>query len=70
MASPSRVSMMQKSMARMMRKKSPAPHREPDQDERGGPSDMDADDSGGSKLKFKRGTGSISSAGASVGGGT
>jgi hypothetical protein len=64
MATPSRIGMMQKSMARMMRKpKKAAPHREPDSDEKGGPSDMDSDDT----LKFKR-TGSISSAGSAVGG--
>jgi hypothetical protein len=64
MATPSRIGMMQKSMARLMRKpKKAAPHREPDADEKGGPSDMDADD----KPKFSR-TGSISSAGAAVGG--
>ena len=67
MAKGDHISMMQKSMARMMRKKS-APHREPDADEAGGKSDMDADNS--TPVKFKRGTGSISSAGASVGGGT
>ena len=69
MAKGDRVAMMQKSMARMMRKKSsPMAHKEPDADEAGGKSDMDADNS--TPVKFKRGTGSISSAGASVGGGT
>jgi hypothetical protein len=63
MANPSRIAMMQKSMARIMRKKSSAPHREPDPSRE---PDMDADDAA---PKFKR-TGSISSAGASVGGGT
>ena len=49
----------QKALAKMLRGKS---HKEPDSKE----PDMDSDDS---EVKFKR-TGSISSAGASVGGGT
>lgn len=51
----------QRAMAKMLRGKS---HKEPDADDRGGPSDGDQDN-----VKFKR-SGSISSAGASVGGGT
>jgi len=61
----SRLAMIQSAQARLLRSAPRRKHKEPDADEKGGPSDMDSDDS----LKFKR-TGSIASAGASVGGGT
>lgn len=53
-----RRQMIQAAQAKLLRRKA---HREPDADERGGKPDFDADD---------KKTGSISSAGASVGGGT
>lgn len=73
MAKGDRISMMQKAQAKLMRKKGFTPHRETPSEEAAESPAHEARESPAYEraehaVKFKRGTGSISSAGAAVGG--